>query len=873
MDNASISSSEKSTPSQNTLWRLAQYILTRLVVLGLMLATGIYLAVIVANFGGFVDDMMRANIDEAIQFTPRPPDLTDEQAKAYFDNLRVRMIEAAGLNQPFLLRSARWAWRAAIFDWGNSYRFRTLDGVKNAVKEIVKERLAITLLLFGVANFLMFIASIATAFTLYRHFGGKLDRLMTNLSVISSIPNWMIGAILTVIFAYQLRWLPFSGILDAQAYDTSLAYALGVVRHMVLPVSAIFLGLFFQSVAAWRALFLMQEAEDYMEVARAKGLPEHILNTRYLLRPTLPYIVTSLAMLMVGVWQSSIAVEVWFGWPGVGQLLFRAIGGGNLDRNIVLAVIVVFAYILAATVFLLDLVYAFLDPRVKVGGSQRISLSSQKRKKSAQTNADGHGMKAVKTWFSSVRSTVISIPLNWRFRLPARPTIEQVRHWQQSIRRGLYELGTHPSSVVAIVYIIMMIGIATYTVTQIPYERIVPIWRPDLQNWYKNPANAKPAWFNWFNGNRLPTTIKLDSQSAGFPRQVQPAKNGGSEISLSYRFDFPYGEAPQDLALFWSATYEAKKPFILLKWLTPDGRTIDLGSFSIVNLDASYLTGDKRLQRRYGKDQILTALFTNPDTSQIVKGTYELQVTALTFEPDNDVNAEMIAFGQAYGWAGTDNRRRDLTLALLWGTPVALAFGILGALLTSVTTIALAAAGSWFGGWVDGLIQRLTEISMILPTIPIAMTVFFLYSKTIWAILGTIVVLSIFGSGLKNYRAALLQIKESPYIEAARAYGASDWRIIRQYMLPRILPILLPQFMVQIPAFIFLETTLAFLGVSDIYLPTWGKVMYEALESNALQGNAYWILQPLALLLSTGLAFTILGLNLDRWLNPRLRVQ
>lgn len=856
--------------------------LTRLLVLSLMLATGIYLAVIVANFGGFVDDMIRANIDEAIQFTPRPQDMTDEEVTTYFNELRANMIASAGLDQPFWLRSARWAWRAAIFDWGNSVRFRTLDGVGNAVSEIIMERLAITLLLFGVANLLMFFASISAAFVLYRHFGGRLDRLMTNLSVISSIPGWLIGAILTVIFAFQLRWLPYGGILDPVAYDTQWAYVFSVVRHMILPVGAIFLGLFFQSVAAWRALFLMQDAEDYMEVARAKGLPERILNTRYLLRPTLPYIITNLAMLMVGVWQNSIAIEVWFGWPGVGQLLFRGIGGGNSDRNIVLAVIVIFAYLLAATVFLLDLVYAFLDPRVKVEGNQRVSLAARRRTRVnwMGTGAGDRGIKQVFSAFSAAIRAPFSFVFRrttqrrtWRFQLPTRPTVEQIRQWQHSAQRGLRELGAHPSALVAIVYILLLIGVATYTVTQIPYDYVVQIWRPDLQNWYKNPVNARPEWFNWFNGNRLPKTIKLNSQTADFPRQVQPAEGGGSEIVLSYRFDFSYAEFPQDLALFWSVDFQAKKPFILLKWLTPDGRTLDLGSFSVVDLDAYYLSGDKRLQRRYGKDQVLTALFTNPDSGQMVPGVYELQVKALTFEPDNDVNAEMILFGKAFGWAGTDNRRRDLSLALLWGTPVALAFGLLGALLTTLTTITLAAIGSWFGGWIDGLIQRLTEISMILPTIPIAMTVFFLYSKTIWAILGTIVLLSIFGSGLKNYRAALLQIKESPYIEAARAYGASDSRIIRQYMLPRVLPVLLPQFMVQIPAFIFMETTLAFLGVSDIYLPTWGKVMYEALDSGALRGNAYWLLLPLALLLSTGLAFTILGLNLDRWLNPRLRVQ
>lgn len=153
----------------------------------------------------------------------------------------------------------------------------------------------------------------------------------------------------------------------------------------------------------------------------------------------------------------------------------------------------------------------------------------------------------------------------------------------------------------------------------------------------------------------------------------------------------------------------------------------------------------------------------------------------------------MILYGQVYGLAGTDDMRRDLMVALLWGTPIALAFGFLGAIFNGVISMLIAAVSVWFGGWVDSAIQRLTEINMILPTLPIAITIYYLYSKSIWMILGVIIILSIFGSTIKTYRAAFMQVKESPYIEAAQAYGASDWRLIRSYLVPRIIPLLIPQ--------------------------------------------------------------------------------
>ena len=90
-------------------------------------------------------------------------------------------------------------------------------------------------------------------------------------------------------------------------------------------------------------------------------------------------------------------------------------------------------------------------------------------------------------------------------------------------------------------------------------------------------------------------------------------------------------------------------------------------------------------------------------------------------------------------------------------------------------------------------------------------------------------------------------------------------------MIPRILPVLLPQLVIMVPGFVFYEATLAYLGLSDPYLPTWGKVVHDALTNGAYQGYYYWILEPIGLLLITGLAFALFGFALDRVVNPRLR--
>ncbi len=201
--------------------------------------------------------------------------------------------------------------------------------------------------------------------------------------------------------------------------------------------------------------------------------------------------------------------------------------------------------------------------------------------------------------------------------------------------------------------------------------------------------------------------------------------------------------------------------------------------------------------------------------------------------------------------------------------PFALAIGLVGALLTTILAMILAATGVWFGGWVDNLIQRLTEANMVLPVLAVGVLAYAMFGIDIWVILGVIVLLNVFGTPAKNFRSAFLQVKEAPYVEAARAYGASNTRMIMKYMIPRIIPVLVPQLVTLIPSFVFLEATLGLFNIKSNY-PTWGRIIYQGLSQGALYGSRFWVLEPLALLLLTGLAFAMLGVALERILNPRL---
>jgi peptide/nickel transport system permease protein len=326
------------------------------------------------------------------------------------------------------------------------------------------------------------------------------------------------------------------------------------------------------------------------------------------------------------------------------------------------------------------------------------------------------------------------------------------------------------------------------------------------------------------------------------------------------------------MLLYLTSTYQEKQPFVSVEILTPDERRIRITNTTIGEKMTYRFSQDVKLAARLRADEVIPALFTLPKYEVPLKGRYKLLVTATTFEPGSDVNVEFVLHGQVFGWAGTDHARRDLTLPLLWGVPVALAFGLIASMGTSILTMVISAVGVWYAGWVDELIQRITEINLVLPFFALLIMIGTFYSRSIWVILGATILLSIFTGAIKSYRSIFVQVKESMYIEAAKAYGASSPRIVFLYLIPRMIPLLIPGLVSAVPAFVFLEASLALLGLGDPVLPTWGKIIEDANSNGALyRGYYYWILEPATLLMITGLGFAMLGFALDRVFNPKLR--
>ena len=445
------------------------------------------------------------------------------------------------------------------------------------------------------------------------------------------------------------------------------------------------------------------------------------------------------------------------------------------------------------------------------------------------------------------------------------------------LKRSWSTLRNYPSIYVSLAIIVGLLAVSIYAVVAIPYSDAVRLWRGAESVWSDTPRYAMPAWTNVFRSTKLLETFAIPSSDENTALKDVTA----SSTVLETRFSFEYTSQvfPQEMNVFFNAQYESKKPFILLTWHTPDGREIPLFRSSILSDDRFSISQDSSLRQLFDGEAPHVGLLADPATiniedvePEVLAGEYELVVQTYLFEEGSSVDSRLVVYGQVHGLAGTDHRRRDLSVGLLWGTPVALLFGLLATIGTNILTFIIAAAGTWYGGWLDAVIQRLTEINIMLPFLPILIMIGTFYSRSIWLMLAVIIVLGIFSASIKTYRSMFLQVRNAPFIEAARAYGASGPRIIFRYMMPRIAPVLVPAFVTGIPAFVFLEASLAVLGLGDPILPTWGKILNDAYRGGALyRGYYYWVLEPAVMLIITGLAFSMLGFALDRIFNPRLR--
>ena len=348
--------------------RFARYTIVRVFTLFCTMAIGIYLAILIANMGGYVDTIVEGGIREAVGSQAAGNQavllMSREDRQAWIDDKVAAQLHARGMDRPFMIRSIEHLAGALTFDLGRA-QFLASDSGSKEVSAIIMERLPITMVLFTTGSVVVFFLALIGALFLSRRYGSAIDRFVVAMAPTSTAPAWFYGLFLILIFASILKVLPFGGMLGSSIPETKLMYALTVMKHMILPLTAWVISRIFLTLYTWRTFFLIHSEEDYVELAKAKGLRNKSLERRYILRPTLPAVITAFTFILITSWQGAIVTETVFGWPGLGSLYNAAIRA--FDTPVIIGTVVIFAYLLAFTVFFLDIVYALIDPRVKLG--------------------------------------------------------------------------------------------------------------------------------------------------------------------------------------------------------------------------------------------------------------------------------------------------------------------------------------------------------------------------------------------------------------------------------------------------------------------------------------------------------------------------
>jgi peptide/nickel transport system permease protein len=260
--------------------------------------------------------------------------------------------------------------------------------------------------------------------------------------------------------------------------------------------------------------------------------------------------------------------------------------------------------------------------------------------------------------------------------------------------KSLKEILRYPTALVGVIIILILVGISIYTVIALPYGETIRLWRASEADWYQNPRCCTGVV------ELLPKREAARNDCVGFGCRThagdrQCGGNGNLQyLTYTFPIEWQADGYPDDIYLFMKATFEEKAPFIGLTWIRPDGSELRLGNFSTGEKFTYRFGQDQKLIRKLGGLDPEIGLFTEPAVEgaqpKPVKGSYQLKMEVVTFDKNTTVDSELILYGKLAGLAGTDHLRRDLMLALLWGTPIALAFGLLAAVGTSLSQLIIA---------------------------------------------------------------------------------------------------------------------------------------------------------------------------------------
>lgn len=452
---------------------------------------------------------------------------------------------------------------------------------------------------------------------------------------------------------------------------------------------------------------------------------------------------------------------------------------------------------------------------------------------------------------------------------------------------------------------LIMLAISLYVLVAYPLDFGSARWSNPAY-WADYPQSVPPAWSAWLTGrNPVPQTTLRQAK----PNETKTFPAGEIrtyDLSLSYTAN----EAPKFLSFTLPGVtyYGQRPPVVTATLLRPDGTQVRLANIVVsgprpgesapyrryydtpdrIDLTqqqtAATSLGQVYAQKYAGLNapsdlsgSLAAGLFGRPaanGSGNIVplKGKYTIQAQTVVANPkDTFVGVKAVMGGTVYGWMGTDTLGRDLIQGLLYGFPVALLIATLTAVFSTLIGASLGIVSGYAGGVTDGVIQRLSDIISNVPTLPLLIFLVFVLGSHLSLIILVLVAFSWPGLTIL-VRSMVLQIRSGQLVEAARALGASRWRIMLRHVFPQTAPFIVAQMIFFAPGAILAEASLSFLGLGDPSIPTWGQMLQAGFSTGALYvGYWWWIVPPGLLIVITALAFMLFALAMEPVVDPRLR--
>jgi ABC-type dipeptide/oligopeptide/nickel transport system permease component len=214
--------------ASSTFMRVVKYTGVRLVVLFVTVVVAIYLTILIANMGGYVDTMMRAeieyNVTQLVVNNPNSRNMSAEQKATLIAGMISSQVKLRGLDQPLAVRNARYLTNALTLNLGHAIQMVSDTGSRT-VRLILLERLPATLLLMGTSQLLLFFSSLFLALSLSRQYGSWWDKFVIAMTPSSSAPGWFIGIFMILIFAAVFKILPFGGLVSSPPPSNPVLFA------------------------------------------------------------------------------------------------------------------------------------------------------------------------------------------------------------------------------------------------------------------------------------------------------------------------------------------------------------------------------------------------------------------------------------------------------------------------------------------------------------------------------------------------------------------------------------------------------------------------------------------------------------------------